>query len=338
MSRATLKDVAAKAGVSYQTVSKVLHGQAQVAPETAARIWQVIREINYEPNLSARRLRAGATHLLGYAWHHTPSNLVHPVLDAFLHSAAMAAAEQDYHLFTFATDDKKVGDAEAYAELYARRQVDGFILADTIHDDPRIRFLMEQKIPFATFGRANEEWDHCWVDVDGREGMEGVVAHLVARSHQRIALISWPEGSQSGRYREQGYWNGLRRAGLEPEAGLIERAENSAPAGEAAMTRLLELPAAQRPSAVACISDLVAIGALKALANVGLEAGLDLAITGYDDIPLVEYLRPPLTSVRQPTLEAGQWVVQMLIQQIEEEPVTHKGILLKPELVVRQSS
>ncbi|MEW5988616.1 MAG: LacI family DNA-binding transcriptional regulator [Chloroflexota bacterium] len=338
MSRATLKDVAARAGVSYQTVSKVLHGQAQVAPETATRIWQVVHEINYEPNLSARRLRAGATHLLGYAWHHTPSNLVHPVLDAFLHSAAMAAAEQDYHLFTFATHDDKAGDVGAYEELYGRHQVDGFILADTNRGDPRIRFLIEHEIPFATFGRANDDWDFCWVDVDGQQGMERVMAHLVARGHRRIAMISWPEGSQSGWYREQGYWNGLQRAGIAAEAGTIERAENLAPAGAAAMARLLDLPAAQRPTAVVCVSDLVAIGALKAVANAGLEVGRDIAITGFDDIPLVEYLRPPLTSVRQPTLKAGQWVVKMLIQQIEGEPIAHKGILLEPELVVRQSS
>lgn len=337
MARVTLKDVAAKAGVSYQTVSKVLNNRAQVSEETRERIWQAVRELNYRPNISARNLRTQASNLVGYAWHGMPKDFMHPVLDAFVHSITNAAEERGYHLLTF-TANRDGGHSDVYQELFSRNQVAGFILADTVTNDARVKALIERQIPFVTFGQANDEWDFCWVDVDGYYGMKITIEHLLERGHRRIAFITWPEGSQSGALREKGYREALTAAGITPCPEWIVRGENSAELGQYAVRRLLALPAEKQPTALACVSDLIAIGTLNALQAAGLVAGEDVALTGFDNIPLVQYTQPPLTSVHQPINRIGETVIELLLRQINDEPVEQKNVVLLPELIVRASS
>lgn len=337
MSRVTLKDVAARAGVSYQTVSKVLNKQAQVAPETEQRIWNAVAALGYRPNISARNLRTQATNLIGYGWSHTPGSYSHPVLDRFLHSVAYAAEARGYHLLTFLVPDDEHSDLSPYMELFARRQVDGFILANTIQNDPRIATLIEHQIPFASFGRANDGWDFCWVDVDGRHGIKLAMEHLLSRGHRRIGFISWPEGSQSGYHREQGYLSYLEEAGIIFVPEWLRRGSDSAQTGAYGFAGLMSLPAARRPTAVVCVSDLIAVGAMNAAAAAGLEPGHDVAITGFDDVPMAQFLHPALTTVRQPIPEAGEILIEMLLAQLNGMPMPSKSVLLRPELVVRES-
>jgi DNA-binding LacI/PurR family transcriptional regulator len=339
MSQVTLKDVAAKVGVSYQTVSKVLNRQATVTPETEARIWQAVRELNYRPNISARNLRTQASNLIGFAWHFSPSHGWHPLVDFFLHCVADTAEARGY-LITFFTSGLKnrFNSINAYADLYARRQVEGFILADTVQDDPRIASLIEQRIPFASFGRSNEAWDFCWVDVDGCNGVQQIVAHLCERGHERIGFITWLDQFKTGLAREEGYRLGLEAADLPFHEAWVARGVHSADTGVKGMETFLALPAHRRPTAVVCVSDQIAIGAMHAAVAAGLQVGRDIAITGYDDVPMTQYLHPPLTTVEQPIRQVGQHVVDLLLKQLNNEPIPQKGILLKPRLIVRESS
>lgn len=336
MARVTLKDVAARAGVSYQTVSKVLNGRVVVSDETSERIWQAVRELNYRPNVSARNLRTQVSNLIGYPWHFSDRGYFHPVLDAFVHSIANAAEAEGFHILTFVTDDLR--NPAPYRDLYSRNQVGGFILADINRDDPRVQMLIEQEIPFTAFGRANEEWDHYWIDVDGRAGMRQVVEHLVEQGHERIAMVTWPEGSRTGLARENGYREALVEAGLEPAPDLLVRGLHAAGTGSRAFQQLWELPAQRRPTAIACVSDLIALGALQAAANTGLTVGRDLAITGFDNVELTDYTQPPLTSVRQPIPQVGEMAVTMLLAQILDRESPAKTMLLAPELMIRASS
>jgi DNA-binding LacI/PurR family transcriptional regulator len=336
MPRVTLKDVAARAGVSYQTVSKVLNGGRQVSDETYNRIWQAVRELDYRPNVSARNLRTKASNLIGYPWHYGDGDYYHPILDAFVQSIANAAEAEGFHILTFV--DGNLTDPTPYRELYSRNQVGGFILADVNQDDPRVRMLIEQQIPFTAFGRANEDWEHYWVDVDGRAGMRQVVEHLLTQGHERIALITWPEGSRTGQARENGYRLALEEAGQQPATGLLVRGLHAASTGSRAFQQLWRLPAERRPTAIACVSDLIALGALQAARNAGLVVGRDLAITGFDNVELADYTQPPLTSVRQPIAAVGQTAVTMLLAQMRELEYPSKGVLLPPELIIRESS
>jgi DNA-binding LacI/PurR family transcriptional regulator len=338
MARVTLKDVAARAGVSYQTVSKVLNKQASVTAETEARIWEAIRELGYQPNVSARNLRTQSSNLIGYGWQRSIDSSPRPVLDQFLYNAAQRAEDDGYHMLAFLSGDDMDATLALYRDVYARRQVEGFVLADTNDDDLRIQLLIEESIPFASFGRANDEWDFCWVDVDGRSGMRQITIHLQEQRHEKIALITWPEGSRAGREREMGYFDQMAQAGLPVAAEWVLRGEHSVNQGYQLMTRLLNLPAALRPTAVACVSDELAIGAMHAAMAQGLAVGQDIAVTGYDNIPMSEFLFPPLTTVKQPIQQAGEWVIELLFRQINDEAIEQKGILLEPELIIRQSS
>jgi DNA-binding LacI/PurR family transcriptional regulator len=336
--RPSMSDVAKLAGVSQTAVSFVLNDTpgSNIPQETRDRVWQAVRELDYRPNVSARNLRTQSTNLIGYGFDNPGGVASHPILDRFLYSTILSLEAAGYHLLTFITEQRT--DTAIYRDLYHRGQVSGFVLANTVEDDPRIAYLMAEKIPFASFGRANDNWRFPWVDVDGDAGMEQVTAHLAALGHHRIGLIAWPEGSQAGSHRERGYLNGLVAAGISPRPVWLFRGENSLQTGVAGVGYFLSLPEETRPTAVACVSDLIAVGAMNAAAAQGIAIGRDLAVTGYDDSDLAEYLNPPLTSVRQPITDIGREIVRLLLAQIRQEDYSDGGVLLRPRLVVRRSS
>lgn len=336
--RPSMADVARLAGVSQTTVSFIVNDTpgSSIPQETRDRVLSAVRELDYRPNVSARNLRTQSTNLIGYGFDEPSGVTSHPILDQFLYSAILSLEAADYHLLTFVTGSRT--DTEVYEELYRRGQVAGFVLANTNDNDPRIAFLLENRIPFASFGRANDEWEFDWVDVDGASGMRQVVDHLVAQGHRRIGLLTWPEGSKAGGQREIGYAEGLAAAGVRPEPEWIVRGLNTLQTGAAGAARLLALPPARRPTAIACVSDLLAVGAMNAAAAAGHTVGGDLAVTGYDDSAMAPFLQPPLTSVQQPIAAVGKQIVRMLLRQLRGEPVSEHGILLEPTLIARRSS
>lgn len=338
MSRATLKDVAAKAGVSYQTVSKVLNRRAQVSAETEERIWHIVQELNYRPNVVAQNLRQQASRLIGYAWGTGVSKTWRPVNNRFLHSVVHACEAQGYFITFFTTKDESFTDTKAYEELYGRRQVDGFILESTVEHDPRIRYLLAEQIPFVAFGRLKEALDFYWVDVDGRYGISIVVDYLLQRGHQQIGLISWQRGGMTGLEREAGYFCRLHEAGIVPDPAWVYRGVNEVETGAQGLAHFMKLPLERRPTAVVCVSDQIAAQAMNAVMAEGLEVGKDIAITGYDDVNMAQFLYPPLTTVRQPIDEVGELVARMLVGQIDGTIAVPRQLLLKPELIIRGSA
>ena len=334
--RATLKDVAKQAGVSYQTVSKVLKGQGHVSANTKARIQAVVQELGYRPNIRARNLRVQRNHLIGYSWQPEPPDLYNPILEKFLQSIIEVAERQDHHILTFAWQ-QETGQLEEYRNLIRSGRVDGLILSSIDFDDPRVAYLMELDFPFVAFGRANPEWDFAYIDVDGGTGIRQMTEHLLALGHRRIAVLSWPESSRTGEDRLQGYRQAMQPAGIPLEEGWIERGRNSVSAGYDGAKRLLQRPLAKRPTALIGMSDTLAIGAMNAAHDLGLIVGQDVSISGFDDTPLSQYLQPPLTTIRQPIWEIGQRSIELLFQIMEGAPAECQ-ILLPPKLIIRQST
>lgn len=335
--RVNIKDVAARAGVSYQTVSKVLNGQARFSPDTEARIWTAARELGYRPHMFARNLRSQRSRMIGYSWTSARPDEANSILDAFLSSMVLEAEAAGYHLLPF---PHREGDDQisGYQELIDSGKVDGFVLSSIDHQDPRVRFLLERQFPFVTFGRTGPDDTSPYVEVDGAAGLRMATEHLLARGHRRIAALAWPERSRVGNDRLSGYLAALAAAGITPASELVARDEGDLERAFTTTERLLSLPAERRPTAIVTMNDTMAIGAMQAAAAHGLTAGRDLAIVGFDDAPMVQYLQPPLTSVRQPIREVGHKVVEILIALLEGRPPAERQVMLKPELIVRASS
>lgn len=333
----TIRDVAREAGVSTATVSYVLNDSRRVAEETRQRVLQAAQRLGYRANIIARNLQASETRLLGYTWRPTPPHQFNPILDQFLNAIAQAAARHQYHILTFPTTSIEE-EIAIYRDMVLTGQVDGFVLSNTNLDDPRVRALLEIGFPFVAFGRSNPEWDFPWVDVDGVHGVVLATQHLIERGHRRIGCLAWPEASLTGQYRLEGYLQTIAEAGLAVEPAWILRTENTYEDAYSTARTMLSLPRSQRPSAVIALSDLMAIGAMNAAADLGIEVGRELAVVGFDDAPVARFLRPPLSSLAQPISEVGERLATMLIDLVNGRQPAEPHVLLKPSLVVRASS
>jgi DNA-binding LacI/PurR family transcriptional regulator len=335
--RATLKEVAKRAGVSYQTVSKVLNKQVQVTQETERNIMVAVRELGYRPNLIARNMRAQRSHLIGYSWEPVPPENVNAILDQFLQSMAQLAEGAGYHLLCFPHHSGR--DAlKGYRELIDTSWVDAFVISSVEYDDPRVLFLQERQVPFVAFGRSNPEYQFPFVDVDGAAGMRMVTEHLISQGHRKIAVLAWTPDSRVGQNRLQGYYDALQAAGIVPLDAWLQRCEGTVESGRTTARALLDLPDAERPSALAAFTDVMAIGAMEAVRERGLMVGSQIAVTGFDDTPLIQYFSPALTSVRQPIWDVGQRVMSLLLSILGDNSPKQDQILLTPQLSIRQSS
>lgn len=331
----TIRDVAHLAEVSIATVSYVLNNSQPVSAETRARVLGAATALGYRPNQIARNLQSSKAHLIGYAWHTQPGR-INAILDRFTYCMAQAAESYGYHVLTFA--QPSLDAVEPFTELMQTNRVDGFIIADTNRNDTRIRYLLDAGFPFAAFGRANERWDFAYVDVDGRRGIEMAVAHLLALGHTRIAALGWPEGSLSGDARVQGYFDAMDAAGITPLPSWIVRTTNSSTHAFQAARHLMSLSPGERPTAIVCLSDMMALGVMNYVHDTGLRIGHDVAVTGFDDDPTSALWRPPLTTLRQPVDEIATCIVDLLLAQLENRPVATRQVLLAPSLIVRASS
>ncbi len=337
--RVTLKDVAQSAGVSYQTVSKVINRQKRFRAEIEARVWKAVEELDYHPSQLARSLRSAHTRAVGYSLVSSRPDQINPIMDRFLESMMSTAETLGYAMLTFPHHPDPERQLAAYRALMVSGRVDAFVLSTIEYDDPRIRLLEQSHFPFVGFGQGNPGQPIPCVDVDGGMGMELAVQHLLDLGHRRIAALGWPQTSRVGNNRMEGYQRALEKAGCEVDPELVLRGEGRVAFGYHATRSLLDLPPECRPSAVVAFNDSMAIGAMHAAHERGLRIGKDLAITGFDDSSAGQYAIPPLTSVHQPFWEAGQHVIRSLLAALESgQPPEVRTVLLSPRLVVRESS
>jgi len=333
----TIKDVAKDAGVSIATVSYVLNNSGAVGDETRQRVLQAVQKLGYRPSVIAKGLQARESRMIGYSWRPVPPNQFNPVLEKFIHSMAEAAARHDYHVLTFPCPEP-YDEVDVYREMIERGRVDGFILPNTNLNDRRIRYLLDEGFPFVAFGRSNPEWNFPWVDVDGTDGLQLAVNHIAELGHRRIACLAWPETSLTGQYRLDGYQAAMASAALPVDPAWVIRIQNDYQHAYRATQTWLNLPPDRRPTAVVALTDLMAIGVINAATDAGVTVGQDLAVVGFDDAPIAGYLRPSLTSLRQPIAEVGERVVTMLIDLVRGETLSPAQVLLRPRLIVRDST
>lgn len=330
--RQTIRDVSDRAGVSVATVSNVLNAPHLVAPQTRTKVMEAIEALGYRPNRAARSLQARKTRSIGYC---LPNPGPQAALDVFLHQLVATATNHGFDLTLFAPRSGQY-DLDAYREVIRSGDVDGFVLSETNYADPRVELLSDLGFPFAAFGQANHPSPFPWVDVDGAAGLAEVVEHLAAQGHDRIALVAWPEGSESGDKRVEGFEQGMAAAGLDVDPRLVKRVENGFMAGKAVGAELLA--AADAPTAIVTVQDELGFGAMVAVSERGLTPGADVAVTGFDDTPAAAYVWPGLTTVRQPFDEVAQALVNLLVDRLENPDGAPGSAMLVPRLVIRGST
>lgn len=330
----TIKDVAREAGVSIATVSYVLNNKTDsISDETKHLVLATAKRIGYTPNVTARNLRFSQTRLIGYAWHEVPRNQVNAVMDRFTYHLAYAAEHAGYHVLTFTHPAEN--PTPVYDDLIRTRRLDAFVLSATGSDDPRVKLLLDADFPFACFGRGGG--DSLYVDVDGVAGVRMAVEYLVSLGHRRLAMVGWSDESTASLYRREGFKMAMSEIGLGVPAGFITRGPNSEQHGRDSFLKWRELPKDERPTGIVCSSDLEAIGVMNAAEDNNIVVGQDLSVIGFDDVPMSQYLRPALTTLRQPIDEVAEMLVDMLKCTLNNKPVKERQRLIKPQLIKRAS-
>jgi len=334
--RATIETVARHSGFSRQTISNAINAPDRLRPETLHKALKAIDELGYRPSQAARSLRIDATNVIGCRL--LPSNHggTGGVLDGWFHAICAAARSSSYDVLTYAasTDDEEI---EVFDDLLRRRAVDGFVLTNTHYLDPRPAWLHERRATFVAFGRpwGAPNAPHSWVDVDGASGTADAVAHLADLGHSRIGFLGLTKDKGVGDDRYQGWASAMRNHGLSTK-GLVARAEDGIASGRALTGKLLDAP--EPPTGLVCVSDSMAVGAVRAVEDRGLLPGQDLCIIGFDDSPIASLLRPGLSSVRQPIVAVAGELVGALLAELSDNSPRPSRILLSPRLVVRASS
>lgn len=333
----TIKDVAREAGVSIATVSYVLNNKRHfVSEETRRIVLEAIARVGYTPNITARNLKSARTRLIGYAWHQVPEGQVNSTLDYFIYSLARAVEGAGYHLLTFTHHNND--PVPVYDELIRTQRIDAFVLSGTLINDSRVPFLMQSGFPFIAFGRSNPDWAFPYVDIDGEAGVRQATDYLLQLGHRRIGIIAWPPESTTGRYRLAGYQQAMESMGLPIPPTLIYSGTDTEEAGREAVQYWQGRPAEERPTAIIALSDIVAIGAMNEAARHGLVVGRDLSVIGFDDSPLAQYMKPALTTLRQPIPEVCQTLVMTLEMLLSKNPLeSPPQTLIPPQLIIRES-
>ena len=334
--RVTSKDVAERAGVSRTTVSFVLNDVpgVRIREETRQKVLRAARELDYYPNAAARSLASRKTRRIGLVLCQSPERVF---VDAFLPEVLRGLGDvaQAQRFRVLLQSVESVAQPDAYAHLVGEKQIDGIILSGPRSDDSQLLALRKEGFPVVLLGQL-EGSEVPFVDVDSVGGAKLAVEHLIEDGHERIGLITnAPPQYTASAQRERGYRQALEEHGLTYDRGLVRYGDFNEESGRHAMSEFLEvLPL---PTAVFAASDLVAFGAMEAAKAQGLKIPRDLALVGFDDIPLARYVDPPLTTVRLPAYELGARAAQMLIKIIEHENVEEPQVFLRTELVIRDS-
>jgi LacI family transcriptional regulator len=334
--RVTAREVAEAAGVSRTTVSFVLNDVPgmRISEETRQRVLQVAQQLGYQPNISAQRLVTGQTRILAYVERQTPERAF---ADAFLPQVLRgvhdAASASNYEVL-FAPIPLENG-ANRCARLLRGGHVDGIILSGPRSDDLELRKLLEDDAPLVLQGH----WPGvsvASVDVDNTAAARMATEHVIDQGHTSIGMIVHaPLAYTAATARLLGYQEAVEAAGLSDSADCIALADFTPASGETAMEELLKCKV--MPTGIFAGSDTVAIGAMRAAKRKGYRIPQDIAFIGFDDIPMAVYHDPPLTSIRLPAYGIGWAAADLLIRLMGGDDIRGRNILLKSELIVRDS-
>lgn len=331
---ARLADIAAQAGVSEATVSRVLNGKPGVAASTRQSVLAALDVLGYERPVRLRQRSAGLVGLI------TPE-LENPIFPAFAQVIGQALTRQGYTP-VLATQTPGGSTEDELTEMLVDRGVSGIIFvsglhADTSADMQRYERLRAQGVPFVLINGFSSKVRAPFVSPDDRAAVRLAVTHLAALGHRRIGLALGPQRYVPVQRKIEGFLASMQDQlgmGAEEAGQLVRHSLFTLEGGQAAAAALIE----RGCTAVVCASDMMALGVVRAARQHGLEVPRDVSVVGFDDSPLIAFTDPPLTTIRQPVQSMGQAAVRALLEEIGGTPAPHSEFVFLPELVVRGST
>jgi len=327
--KVNIKDVAARANVHPSTVSRVMNPETRsmVSTSVAERITGIANEMGYARSPLASGLRTGKSFAIGVII----PDLSNPVFPPVVRGIERTLAGDGYIAILADSDNSQKSEQAIYESMKSRR-IDGLILATAHIDDPVVNECVQEQLPVVLVNRTTDAHNVTEVANNDELGIQLAVSHLKGLGHKQIAFLGGPENTSTGRDRLRAF-----KSANNPDPDLCFSCDAfTEEAGLAGMTTILDL---NKPfTAVVAANDLLALGCYDALNERGLKCPDDISVTGFNDMPFVDRLSPPLTSLRIPHDELGVQAASLLLAEIRDSGARRKTIRLDPELIVRQST
>lgn len=330
----TIKDIAKKAEVSVATVSKVMNGYDDIGEITKAKVLKIIKENNYRPNANAQSLRTNKSFLVGLFFKdHQDSGVKHPFFRGIISGLEERLLENNYDMILFSANWE---DQFSYLEKCQFRNVDGAILMGVPKDDPKLSELLNAKIPSVFIDLDISDDKASYIISDNEKGAREAVRHLAELGHKKIAVIEGEEITIPTQKRLKGYKAEMKAQNLEVKDEWIIQGRFSVDGGVKAMETILKLD--DRPTAIFCMGDEIAVGAMQTIKKAGLKVPDDFSIVGFDDIEISQYLNPALTTIRQQKEEMGIEAANMVLEMINRPEEKVEAEVIDTEFVLRNST
>jgi len=330
----TIRDVAKKAGVSVSTVSRAFNNYSDISEATRKAIYVVAEELGYKPNIIAKSLGSSKHFRLGMlVENYETSGLLNPLVFEILMSFRDTASKQGYEivLLSTTTEDQK---SESLSKLFNEKQLDGVFIMGLRTTDEYFKELSDVKFPCVVNDISVNNDMVGSVGVDNVKGAFLAIEHLIKSGHKKIAFINGHKEAVVSYERLDGFYLAMNRYGLTIDQDLIQYGDFGDKSGETAIQNLLNTK--KEFTAVFCASDLMAVGAVNMLDNLGYSVPEDISVIGFDDIYIAQYMKPKLTTIRQNREKIGQSAANILINMVMGQRLGR--VMIEPELVPREST
>jgi LacI family transcriptional regulator len=330
----SIQALADSLGISISTVSRALNGYTDVSATTRQKVFDAAKAMNYSPHPVAHRLATGKTGAVAIINSVRPGNAVDGSAIALHTGVAEVLREHKYFALSLGlpSDEQEIPELK---RLLDGRLVDGVVLTRTRTNDARVSLLQERNIPFVTHGRTVDNAPHAWLDTDNEGAFEQATQALIDLGHRRIAFINGMPHMTFASLREQGFRTALSRAQIDIADCPIHYTELTAESGEHVAKQLLRLE--NRPSAILCATDTVALGAMAAIRAAGLTVGRDVSVMGYGNTEAGQYTWPALASMDHAVIDNGRKIGDLLLRLMAGESYADLQTLETPKLLHRAS-
>ncbi len=329
----TIREVAAKAGVSITTVSHVINHTRFVSAAVKYRVEAAMEELGYTPNALARSLRKGSTKTIGLI---VPDNS-NPFFAEMSRVIEDISYDKGYSVI-LCNSDNNADKEDAYLDVLIAKQVDGVLFISTAGSKKSLEKVLSKKIPLVIVDRVVSDIPAAVVIIDNQMGGYEAARHLIALGHTRIACVTGPSQLAPSSQRVSGYQQALKEAGIPVQKEFIITGDFGYKGGEAAVRILLQLP--QPPSAIFFCNDIMAIGGMKALYHANIRVPEEISVVGFDDVSIASNVIPELTTVAQPLPELGSLSTNTLIHLMckPAQDDFSSYVVLQPRLIIRNST